>query len=319
MSNKSKARNRRKKQQQRKRGGGGGGKRQQSPTPTPAAAGNTVVAEKAEESEPESQSWGQWFGSWFADTGTTEATHEIEGDDLHMVDGLGSTETMDFGEGVKEDEPELPTPDVITVNLAKKDFERQFGAYDSKGSVSLDAVLSGYKGKAEFEVSNAREESREIGKVAFAGGRLAGEFTQETSMGEKYSAKGEGAWTAEEVSAKAELSAFMGYSDSTKAEFKIQVGGQTIATFSGSAGTSIGYGGKLKGEMTFKGGKVSWGAQSTASAGVGLALDYKIEVDGAAIADGMLSWAMSWGAWLWDAAGSLSEALTDEDGEPIML
>ncbi len=316
MSNRSRNRKKNKKKQ---KGGSGGHKRNQRPQPAMAGAGNAAVAEKTEESGAQAQTWGQWFGSFFDSTGEVDAKHEIEGDDHQMLDGLGSTQTTDYGEGVKEDEIELPTPDVITVNLAKKDFEKKFGAIGSKGSISLDAVLSGYKGKAEFEVSNSRDDSRQLGTVAFFGGMLTGEFTQETSLGDKISGKGEGAWTADEVSAKAELSAFSGYSDSTKAEFKINVGGKTIATFAGSAGTTIGAGGKLKGEMSFKEGKVSWGAQSTLSSGFGVALDYKIEVEGGAIADGLWSWASSWGAWLWGAAGSLGEALLDEDGEPIML
>lgn len=302
-------------QQRAPKGGGAGGP---APTTTIESAGNTAVAEKAEEQEP-AQTWGAWLGSWFASTGEAGATHEIEGDDQQVVDGLGWSQTTDHGDGVPEDEIELPTPDVITVNLAKKDFEATFGSVQSKGAVSIDRVLSGYKGKAEFEVSNSYEETRELGSVAFLGGMLTGTFTQESSFGEKISAKGEGAWTSDEIAAKAELNAFSGYSDATKAEFKVAVGGVTIATFTGSAGTTIGAGGKLKGQLSFKGGTLAWGGQSTLSSGVGMTLEYKLEVDGAAIAGGLWTWASSWASWLWEAAGSLSEALLDEDGEPFIL
>lgn len=315
-------RSRNRKRRGKRKGGGGGGR-----TAAPrgggdqgvAAAGNTAVAERSAEQGGEGQSWGEWLGSFFTSTGETGASYEGEGDEQQMLEGFGTSQTDDYGEGVSEDELELPTPDLIEVNLAKRDFEAQFGSVASKGSISIDAVLSGYKGKAEFEVSSAQEQSRELGKVAFLGGMLTGEFSQEVSLGDRFSGKGEAAWTADEVSATAELSAFSGYSDSTKATFKVNVGGVTIATFTGSAGTTMGQGGKLKGEMTFKGGAISWGGQSVVSSGIGVALEYKLEVDGKAIAGGMWSWASGWASWLWENAGSLSEALLDEDGEPIML
>lgn len=287
--------------------------------PTAASAGNTAVAEKGTEAGSEAQSWGEWLGSWFASTGEAGATYEVEGDDDAVLPGLGTAQTVEYGEGAKEEELELPTPDLITVNLAKRDFEAKFGDADSKGSVSIDRVLSGYKGKAEFEISSSVDAARELGTVSFGGGMLTGEFSQQLSLGDRFAGKGEGSITGDEISARGELSAFSGYSESTKATFKVNVGGVTIATFSGSAGTTIGSGGKLKGQMSFKGGAISWGGQSVVSSGVGVALEYKVEVDGRAIAGGMWSWASGWASWLWENAGSLGDALLDEDGEPLIL
>lgn len=315
MSNNSRNRSKKKKQQKKKGRQRGGGGTQQQASATPKSAGNSALAESGSP-----QTWGQWFGSWFDSEGEVDATHEIEGDDLTMVEGLGLSSTTDHGAGMSDEDPfALPTPEVITINLAKKDFESKFGDSNAKGSISIDRLLNGYKGKAEFEVSTAQEASVGLGKVSYLGGMLTGEFSQHMMVGEKTSGKGEATLTSEGIAAKAELSAFEGYAYTTKAEFKVNVGGVTIATFSGGAGTTVGRGGVLKGEMAFDGGKVTWGGQSTVSVGMGVAMDYKIEVAGKEIASGLWSWAAGWASWLWGVAGTLSEALVDEDGEPIML
>ena len=288
---------------------------QATPTPTPAADPS------ADEEQEQSQGWGSWLsGLATSALGVIDFGAADDGDTLLEGEELETTSgefTDEHDESL--DKQTLFGPPEISITLVEGELKQEIAGAEIEGAYDLKQLLDGYEGSAKVEISHGHETTTTATTYDLLDGTIVSEFDATTFVGSKVGAKAKGALTADSVALRAEASAFAGYEETASAKVKLNVGNQQVATFKGAAGYTVGFGGEAKGHISFDGGRISMGSKGAISYGLGATWEYKLEIDSPAVAKGLWNVLSRWGSWLSGVAATLHEAMTDEDGHPIMI
>ncbi len=290
-----------------------------TPAPAPSLAESTASDEQTEQQE--SQGWGAWLGGMATSAlGMVGLASADEGDEI----AHGEKSEATAGEFTDDHDTPLGResllgPPEISITLQKGELKKEVAGAEFEGAYELKRLLDGYEGSAKIEIKRGTERTVSETKYEMLGGMIVSEFTTTEFHGDKAGAKAKGTLSADALALRAEATAFTGFEHKDNAKIKLKIGSEEVATFDGSAGYTVGYGGEAKGHISFDGGKISMGTKGALSYGVGTTWEYKLEIDSPALAKGLWNVLSSWASWLSGVASDLDEALTDEDGDPIRI
>lgn len=297
-------------------------KRNQRGTPTNATP-TTSPGPTSDEAtgQEQSQGWGSWFGELATSAlgalkfaGADDGNTLFEGEELETTSGEFTDEHDE-----SLDKETLFGPPEISITLMEGELKQEIAGAEIEGAYDLKQLLDGWEGSAKVEITHGNENTTTLTNYDLLDGTIISKFDATSFVGSKVGAKAKGALTAESVALRAEASAFSGYEETATATVKLNVGNQQVATFKGTAGYTVGFGGEAKGHISFDGGKISMGSKGAISYGIGGTWEYKLEIDSPAVAKGLWNVLSRWGSWLSGVAATLHEAMTDEDGHPIMI
>lgn len=294
---------------QRRRQGQGG-----ATTTTPTTTSTTTPA-TAPTTAPSGQSGWSFGGiaSWFGSA--LGLSSEGEGD--HHLAGSEEEQTLS-GTPEEDEEHELLAMPKIVIELGEHELESTLiGNHGSaKGTASGKAKgsLDGVEGSGKLEAEVGFDNALETGDLAYQvqGGELVGKGTVRGFVGAKVSAEGEVSAGSNGVAAKGKMAAFAGMSTEGETEIVVRAGARQVASFKGALGVAVGGGGELSGHIRFKGGEFAFGSKGKLAAGLGFTWEYEIRLEAAPIASGVFSWLSS-------LHSALTDFLTDDDGEPLLL